>query len=388
MVNAIAFAQPFFVYVKPDASSIPLSHQDMYVWWLIETFFKDKFITAFTLLFGISVFLVGRDSGPDADFSQTPLFRRLTWLAVFGLLHGALIWHGDILLQYAVTALVFFWRWRRTDARLLLVLGLALFVIGAAVQLVPMVWASYHPSDLSNQGDLTAVVHAMRGSFWDSLFENATVWFQGEAPEIINYLPTTLGLMMMGLALFHSGLLRGTSALSTYVWWLVTAALSLIVIGWQAWQAMEAQFPFPQILGIYNIANTLLCLPVALGYASALILMGRTRLGRWLLYPLACTGRMAFTNYLCQSFIMTSIFYGGREIYPGLVGHFGDRNHAALVPLVVGIGLAQLITSTIWMTLFRYGPLEWGWRCLTYQRWVSLLKNRQSLGSLGQGPSH
>ena len=99
LVNAITFAQPFDVYVLPRLSPVPLSHDDLIVWWLTETFFKEKFITCFTLLFGISLYLVGRDRNPVLPAYQTPLFRRLSWLVVFGLIHGALIWHGDILLS-------------------------------------------------------------------------------------------------------------------------------------------------------------------------------------------------------------------------------------------------------------------------------------------------
>jgi len=86
-----------------------------------------------------------------------------------------------------------------------------------------------------------------------------------------------------------------------------------------------------------------------------------------LLYPLACAGRMAFTNYLTQSLIMTGLFYGGRG-----PDWFGEMNHAALVPIVLMIWIGQLAFSTLWMSAFRYGPFEWGWRCLTYQRWMPI----------------
>ena len=155
----------------------------------------------------------------------------------------------------------------------------------------------------------------------------------------------------------------------TYIILIMMAAGCLMVIGWQSYVTLSRDFPFPQTFSLYAMANNLLCVPVALGYASALIVFGRTKLGTWLLYPLACAGRMAFTNYLMQSLIMTSFFYGGRG-----PGWFGEMNYAALVPIVVGIWIGQLVLSTVWMSLFRYGPFEWGWRCLTYGRWLSLAK--------------
>ncbi len=369
LVNSIAFAQPFAVYSQPELSPLPLSHADLIVWWITETFFKEKFITCFTLLFGVSLYLVGRDCNPADPVYRTPLFRRLSWLVVFGLIHGALIWHGDILLAYAVTGFVF-WRWQDASARKLLVWGLSLFVVGTALLLGPNIAISLSGEHVTAaNGDLIGLTERMRGPFLISMAQNAAVWGQSAIQEVLGYMPTTLGLMMIGLGLFKSGILRGEARTRTYVLLMAAGVLSLVLIGWQARITMIAGFPFPEIFGLYALANDLLCLPVALGYIGALVLVGRTRIGGVALYPLACAGRMAFTNYLMQSLIMTGLFYGGRG-----PGWFGEMNHAGLVPIVVAIWIGQLVFSTLWMTLFRYGPFEWGWRCLTYQRWMPILK--------------
>lgn len=122
LVNAIAFAQPMAVYDHPELLS--LSPADERFWWLTQVFCRDKFITAFTLLFGISAFMVGKD--------RKVLTRRLLWLGVFGVIHGALIWHGDVLLIYAVAGGLLM-RWLDAPWRSLLVLGLALFIAGAVL---------------------------------------------------------------------------------------------------------------------------------------------------------------------------------------------------------------------------------------------------------------
>ena len=363
MVNAIAFAQPFSVYANPTLSTLPLSHADLTTWWLIETFFRMKFITAFNMLFGVSMFLVGREQGPGV--AGTPLFRRLTWMVVFGLIHGALIWHGDILLAYALTGLLF-WRWRAASARTLLLWGTILFLAGAAVELWPLI--DFQPGTVDTAPASAPIIAAMRGGFWDSLAQNFADWASTIGLELIIYLPTTLGLMMIGLGLFKTGILAGTAATRTYVILLATGALSLAIIAWQSWLIVHSNFAFPQAFGVGEIANTVLCLPVTLGYAAGLVLLGRTRLGDIVLYPLACAGRMAFSNYICQSLIMTAIFDGGR----GGPALFGTLNHAGLVPIVLAIWLAQLVVSMLWLQPFRYGPFEWLWRCLTYRRWLAL----------------
>ncbi|MDI7776050.1 DUF418 domain-containing protein [Asticcacaulis sp. EMRT-3] len=370
LVNAIAFAQPFEVYSLPGLSPLPLTQADRFVWWLSETFFENKFITAFTLLFGVSMFLVGRDHPPGRPVYDTPLFRRLGWLAVFGLIHGALIWHGDILLAYAVTG-AFFWRWRAASPKILLGFGLFLFIIGNLLIVGPLLLTAQ-----GSAGDpqaILAMVGRMQGGFWRSLGGNFTTWADSEASELISYLPLTLGLMMVGLGLFKSGWLRGEGRMIGYVAAIVAAVPCLALIGWQAYLAEVQDFPFPQTLGLYDLANRFLCLPVTLGYMAVLIVMGRTRLGAWLLHPLACCGRMAFSNYLMQSLIMTGIFYGGRSLF-WQGGLFGTMNHAALVPIVIAIWIGQLVVSTLWLRFFRYGPFEWGWRCLTYRQVLAITR--------------
>jgi uncharacterized protein len=218
----------------------------------------------------------------------------------------------------------------------------------------------------------------MRSGFIGSLSGNFGDWFPGILGNILYFLPGTLGGMMVGLGLFKTGLLRGEGKNSTYILLIGAGAVSLVAIAWQASQATGSRFAEPEIYGIYQIANTFLCLPVALGYAGLLILAGRTGLGRVLLHPLACCGRMAFSNYLTQSLIMTALFYGGRAP-EGLsrdwnLPWFGQMNVAGLVPIVAMIWLGQLVFSTLWLSVFRYGPFEWVWRSLTYQRRMPMFR--------------
>ncbi len=374
LVNAIAFAQPMDVYDNPSLSPLSLSHADMTVWWLTEVFFREKFVTLFSMLFGVSMYLVGRDQGDGVPAYKTPLFRRLAWLVLFGTIHGALVWHGDILLSYAVTGFVF-WPWRNAPAGRLIGWGLFLFLVGAATLLIPMLMIA--PGTQPEIQDIGAMVATMRGTFWDSLGGNFGEWSKTIFAELMAFLPTTLGLMMIGAGLFKAGVLSGRASTRLYCGLIVAGALSLVVIAWQVSQMAAAHFRYPETYGAFRVANTVLCLVVSLGYAGALILLARTPV-RILLYPLACAGRMAFTNYLCQSLVMTSLFYGGRGpaglSEPWSLPWFGEMNAAGLLPIVATIWIAQLIFSTLWMSLFRYGPFEWVWRCLTYQRWVGLLK--------------
>ncbi len=339
MVNAIAFAQPSAVYDHPHL--IAMSPADDTVWTMIAVFFRGKFVTAFTLLFGVSTFLVGAE--------PKIVRRRLWWLVLFGLIHGALIWYGDILLLYAVCGLVFS-RWRLMTGRRLLAFGLVVFVIGAVI-------AGWLQGD-GGPPEPTQVAQ-MRAGFFGSLTGNVLQWAVDVVPTLIGYLPVTLGGMMIGLGLFHVGFLKGEAPVKAYVLAIAAGMVSLVAIA----LAVHSGTPWAPMI------NGLLSVPVTLGYAGVLALIARAGWGRALLYPLACAGRMAFTNYLCQSLIMTAIFYGGRG--PGL---FGSMAYAALVPIVVTIWIAQLVFSTLWLRWFNYGPFEGVWRSLSYGRWVVMGK--------------
>jgi uncharacterized protein len=107
-------------------------------------------------------------------------------------------------------------------------------------------------------------------------------------------------------------------------------------------------------------------LPLSLGYAGSfcLIWLGATGRKRMLLF--APVGRMALTNYVGQSVLCTLIFYG-----TGL-GLGGTMGHTQYLPTGIAVYALQVVTSRLWLGHFRFGPLEWVWRMLTYGKWVPL----------------
>jgi uncharacterized protein len=108
LVNAPSFAMPPEIGDTPTLSPLPFGPADAALWWIKHVLFEQKFVTLFSMLFGVSVFLVGGPGGPDrgARARRAVLWRRILWLAVIGALHGALVWFGDILLLYAMAGLV------------------------------------------------------------------------------------------------------------------------------------------------------------------------------------------------------------------------------------------------------------------------------------------
>lgn len=375
IVNALDFAQPMDVYVNPAASPVPLTAADSLAFFFVETFAHHKFVTLFSLLFGASVFLVG-------ESDRQILTRRLVWLAIFGLIHGAMIWHGDILLLYAVTGLIFMW-WRDWPARKLLITGALLYGLTTAAVMGLELMVDLLPGKAGAPAvasSIQALVDLVRSGFVGSLQGNFQQWTGIIIAELLIFVPITLGLMMIGLGLFKAGFLKGESPVWIYAVAVMLGAVCLLGTAWMKLRYLVAGYSSEGFSVAYHLFTSFTPLFIALGYASLLMLITRAGIARILLYPLKCAGQMAFTNYLTQSLIMTGLFFGGRV--PAAIGDawglpwYGQMNLAALVPIVAAIWVAQLVFSTIWMSLFRYGPFEWVWRSLSHQRLVSILKAR------------
>jgi uncharacterized membrane protein YeiB len=113
--------------------------------------------------------------------------------------------------------------------------------------------------------------------------------------------------------------------------------------------------PFQTSVALQMIGN----LPACLGYVSLLVLMLHSRSPFAKVSVLAPLGRMALTNYLTHSLVSGLYFYG----YAG--NHYG-MGRAAQVGFVFTVIALQVVFSHIWLAYFRYGPMEWLWRAITY----------------------
>ncbi len=367
-VNAMAFAWPIDA---ETAVGDPFGHTGADAWgqWVVDIFFHDKFRTLFTMLFGVSVFLVGGER--DDDDRGRLLRRRLFWLAAFGAIHGAAIWYGDILLHYAYCGLVMLLVRSWSAGRLLWV--------GGGISLVWMAFATVGPLLMGAMGpefstkmaanmpqismeQINAAVAAYKVSAVAPWIENLKAWSTLASMSLF-LIPVTVPLMMLGLGLFKSGFLTGRAPAAVYAVFLVVAAAILALDGWAS---LPGQEPASLPLGGLDSAAGGMAPLITLGYVSMLMLFSRFGL-RIITDRLAPVGRMAFTNYLTQSLIMASLFY-----LPWGPGWMGTMGPAELWPIVIAVWALQLVWSPLWLSRFSMGPLEWLWRSLTYGRWVAL----------------
>lgn len=377
-VNAMAFAWPVALQMGADIQP-PWPHDQANILghWVTEVFFHNKARSLFSILFGASIFLIGGERRDEARGAL--LWRRLLWLAVFGLIHGAVFWYGDILLHYAIAGVLVMMARSWSAKRLiwvgaLLNLLFALLSVGAfALQGL----AGDNAAAASGAGgpfavtpeSLAATIQAYQSGWPAALIENlkAEALLQVMSLTLI---PVTCGLMLLGMGLFKSGFLTGRSPTWVYVLLLLIGVANLAALGWYEWFKAAAPHGAPDpTKGLAGVAGSFAPL-ITLAYVSLLILM--TRFGLKIVTGvLAPVGRMAFTNYLTQTLIMTTLFY-----MPWGFRWFGDPawGPGQLWLAVVGVWITQLIWSPIWLSVFSMGPLEWLWRCLIYGRLVPLRK--------------
>lgn len=373
-VNATAFAWPMMLEMA-KVPPFPMTGANLVGDWVTQVFFHDKFRTLFTLLFGVSIFLVGGERS-DKDRGRL-LRRRLFWLAVFGLIHGLAFWYGDILLHYAYCGLIMMLM-RSWSAKRLLWVGGAISAVWALLAaatpiLMPMLATAMGPEFKAQMEantpkvsaeDIMATVELMRSGFAPMLMENVKAWVNLQIPCLF-LIPVSVPLMMVGLGLYKSGFLLGRSPVWVYLLLAVIGGANLAASAWFYWVELNGG-----TLPVEGLASGLrgAALLITLGYASVLILLTRFGL-KAVTAVLAPVGRMAFTNYLTQTVVMTSLFY-----MPWGPLWFGTMGPGALWGVVGAVWVAQLIWSPLWLSVFQMGPLEWLWRCLTYGRMVPLRK--------------
>ncbi len=382
-VNVLSFAAPGSATYSPDGPG-PGSAADHWAFAFTFVFFEGKMRALFSILFGASLLLfIERKEAAGAGGSGLQV-RRLLWLALFGALHFALLWDGDILLLYACVGLGALLL-RRAPARDLALIAALLFsawqVWGSATWL-PSVWQEARVAAGTATAREEAAHDAYRAALRKADREDMAATLQPYAAEVSTRMTQrrdyplaviaqtwgeTLTYVMIGMALLKSGFFAPTwprrrmvllagSALSAGL------ALTLAFTGW----AMAAGWPAAAMRMAVGYALGWPHLLMALGYAALLVLAAPLLLRGWQGRRLEAAGQMAFSNYIATSVVMTALFRGW-----GL-GLFAALGPALLCPIVLLVWALMLGWSVPWLQRHRHGPLEWLWRCLTEWRIVPL----------------
>lgn len=377
--NIVSYSYPMLAYYWPPALDGGPTEFDRWTWLAQLVLVDGKLRGLFTLLFGVGIALFmdrARARGATAWLQA----RRLGWLALFGLAHYYLLWTGDILFLYAVSGLVVLamldWEprtqlgvgiaWAIGGALLMSAMqgGAAAIEVSAALQAQqPQAYEAVRQGAQNAVSGALAETGIMRGGSYGEI-----VWWRLQE-ETLPLLRTTqliapletVPLMLLGIALYRLGLFGSSperGRLRRWAWaGLTVGALLTLPLG--LW-VMEAGFPLYLTQFVFNGAAAVLHLPMVLGLAALLALWAPAAASTALGNRVAAAGRMAFTNYVGTSAVMMLIFQG----WAG--GLYGTLHRAELLAFVLLGWALMLAWSQPWLARFRYGPLEWLWRCLTY----------------------
>jgi len=363
VINVRVFSMPEVVLLNPTAYG-DFTGANYWTWLAGHVLVKQKFITLFTLLFGAGVALFVRNRERDGDPAVRLHVRRSLWLVAFGLAHAYLLWYGDILVAYGVTAL-FVVGARDWNPRKLAAVGTVLLAIPSALEVLSALAAS--PEQLAEtwrpaQSALASEVETYRSGWLAQMDHRVSSSIYRQTS---GYLASTgwrtAGLMLYGMALFHTGVVTNERSRAFYRRLVaVGGAVGLAAILAGVWY-IEANDWAASVSLFWTQFNYWGSIPLAGAYLGLVMLYADWRPAgvatRWL----AAVGRTAFSNYILQTVVATSVFYGH-----GL-GLFGRVSRVEALGVVAAVWAVQVPLSVLWLRHFRYGPLEWLWRALTYR---------------------
>lgn len=350
--------------------------------WIVYVFVQGKFWVLFSLLFGMGFALMqDRLAGTGRPFGRL-YFRRTLALMAFGLLHIVLLWPGDILFAYSITALVLM-AFLKVRGVAVLITGMGLYfavsalwvLLGAALGFMPEDAKAGMAEEMSKE--LSLAIESDRiyatGGYLEISLHRAQEYFTVMLQTVLMFqVPMALGVFLLGAWLLRSGRIQNAGAHLRF--WTLTLLLGGLVGAFFVHSSLSVgvNFDLRTQMGDALLAAGLMALgslPLSMAYLAAFVLLFQTGLGAHVLGLLAPAGRMALTNYLLQSLVCSLLFYGY-----GL-GWYGEVDRWGQVQIALLIFAAQIALSPLWLRHFRYGPLEWFWRGLTYGHLPALRKS-------------
>lgn len=356
MVNMLSFHSPF-IYMDPLNWWRGPLEKDTYIF--IDIFFQASFYPLFSMLFGYGLVLL-KDRAERKGVPFYPLVsRRLALLLLFGCVHAWLIWHGDILFNYALFGFIFLLFIQLSGRRMV--------VVGSLFYLLPNIFfiILLFLSTLVLQGDdlslydpalvSQSIETYQNGTFIDITIQRIQDW---------SYTNNAFGLFMMFFSLFPLFLIGGSAA--KYQW----------IVQLQRYKkGIRISFFITFIAGLFlklipylfsmNVVSIYIqdlfggpLLAISYGLLIAMLSEGNVLYKAFTL--LSYVGRMSLSNYLFQSFISSMIFY---SYGLGLYGKVSILTGTFLVLLIFS---GQILLSKLWLQKYYYGPVEWLWRNFTY----------------------
>lgn len=374
-VNMPSFFSPF-LYLNPEIYW--KSNSDQFLNKLVDIFAQASFYPLFAFLFGYgAILLAERLTIKELSF-KLYFTRRLLVLLIFGAVHAFFVWHGDILITYAISGLVFM-LFYKCKGRTLLLTGIISYcvffgLLSSAMLLVDQTGMTNYMFD--PEAVKQSVQNYSSGSYGELFSQRFEDWYLVNGPAamwllIINIVP----FMMVGAAFAKKK-------------WLVEVQknrkllISLICFSLIGGLILKS---LPYLPALERIPSTSQFLQdqfggplLSLFYITGLIVLLENKRLFSIMKPLSYVGRLSISNYLFQSILCTTLFYSyGFGLYGSVPFSFGFG-------LVIVIFVIQVIVSKWWIAKYKFGPVEFLWRWGTYGSKPKMRKmEREKLYEIG-----
>jgi uncharacterized protein len=366
-----------------------------YYAWLVGYFLCDeKMISIFSMLFGAGLVLMTDRSNQQGRSSAPRYYRRVGILLVIGLIHAYLIWEGDILVSYALCGMLVYPLRKLSPRTLVIVAVLVMLPSVPFTAAVSNVFQSLRDASVRLQqaeqngeavspedkelakgwDDIRKAFHPTpsevaeaiqenrESSYWRLIVKNAPQVFEIQTTVFASaFVWTITGRMLIGIALMKVGVLSSNLSMRFYRRLaLVGYGLGWPIVAIAANRLIQSHFDVVELFGGCFQINFFGSILVAIGHLAVVMMVCKGGWFPWLTARLASVGRMALTNYLMQSVLCTTFFNGYG------FGFYGAFDRVSLYGIVAVVWALQLWSSSLWLSYFRFGPVEWLWRSLTY----------------------
>ena len=342
---------------------------------LVYVLVQGKFYTLFSLLFGMGFAVMSQRAEQASRPFAGVYWRRGLVLLALGAMHALFVWAGDILMMYALCSFLLL-AFRPLPYRWYVWLGLGayampigfMFLMGGMGSLLAGTegWDKAM-GEIGTQ--MQALVDNERVAYGSGSYVDAT-WQRLKSTGMLLSNITMFGFIAFGLFLLGAWFVRSGAIArpgefprmyATLRW--VAWPLGLLAMLGSVTLAPTMDFATFNLrvstaFALQMLANLLMCLGYVAWVMRALASPPWQRSLAWL----APAGRMALTNYLMQSLVCTWIFYGY-----GL-GYFEQLPRAWQPVFALVLFGLQVALSRLWLSRFRFGPVEWLWRSLTYAK--------------------
>jgi uncharacterized protein len=385
------------------------------IWLFVEWLPSGTQRALFSMLFGagIILFINGKEKRTVGMLPADYFFRRQLWLMVFSLFDVfILLWVGDILLDYACLGMIMF-AFRNLSPKKLLIGACFCFFfmmarenadlyrdkamiykgeVAAAIDTTKTKLNGLQNEELKAMLDFKArsthesklnrmqkIIQKTTGSYEELYKLRTDIYINTLVRYLFFGVWDVLLFMFLGMAFLKMGILTGQAPVKTY-WSMCIVGLGVgLTLSYLRLQPMiDTRFNWFEYtkkssFHFYELSRTFR----SIGILGLMMLIYKSGWFKWLFALMRPVGQMAFTNYLMQSLLCGLFFYGVG------FGMFGKLQRYEIYYVVLAVWIIEITWSHVWLRYFRFGPLEWLWRSLTYWKKHPFLKEQNS-GSLAE----